>query len=81
MPQGDKLGYTDKQKPQPDLIETGCEKKGFSAKTARRGSLAGESEHTTRHNCIASPGNKKEWLVVRFSCQPAIFALRFGNAH
>jgi hypothetical protein len=40
MPQGGKLNYKDKQKPQSDHIETGCEKKEFSVKTARGRALA-----------------------------------------
>jgi len=36
MPRGSKAGYTDKQKRQAAHIETGYEKRGLSARTARK---------------------------------------------
>jgi hypothetical protein len=34
MPRGDKSSYTDKQKRQAEHIEAGCEKRGFTTKSA-----------------------------------------------
>ncbi len=81
MPQGDKSSFIDKQKPQSDHIETGCEKKRFSATASEGKALAGASKQTAGDKRRGSGRSKKEWLVVGFSLEPAVFALRLGNAN
>jgi 6-phosphogluconate dehydrogenase len=44
MPRGDKSAYTDKQKRQAEHIEEGYEKKGVSAKEAKRRAWATENK-------------------------------------
>jgi hypothetical protein len=51
MPQGDKSGYTDKQKRQAAHIESGYEKKGVSVKTS-------EARAWATVNKLSGGGNK-----------------------
>jgi plasmid stabilization system protein ParE len=51
MPQGDKSGYTDKQKRQAEHIEAGYEKKGVSVKTS-------EARAWATVNKLSGGGNK-----------------------
>jgi hypothetical protein len=81
MPQGDRFSYIDRQHPQPERIETDCEGKGLSAKTAAGRGLATARKFTGGEKYGGSGRNAKERLIVYFSRQPAFFALRLGNAH
>ena len=58
MPQGDKSGYTDKQKRQAEHIEAGYEKKGLSVKTAEARAWATVNKLTGGGNKSGS-GRKK----------------------
>jgi plasmid stabilization system protein ParE len=46
MPRGDKSSYTDKQKRQAEHIEEGYEKRGVSAKTAKKRAWATVNKST-----------------------------------
>jgi hypothetical protein len=58
MPQGDKSGYTDKQKRQARHIEAGYEKKGLSAKTSEARAWATVNK-TTGGGKKSGSGRKK----------------------